>query len=100
MPTYNIYEAKTSFSKLVEQAARGEEVVIAKAGRPVLRMVPIVVEEPAVPARRVFGQNATGCGPLPAEFYEDLPLDMWEVLAEDGDSETAGEEANGWGPDR
>jgi prevent-host-death family protein len=56
MPTYNIYEAKTSFSKLVEQATRGEEVVIAKAGRPVLRMVPIVVEEPAVPARRVFGQ--------------------------------------------
>ena len=30
----NLYEAKTSFSKLVERAAAGEEIIIAKAGKP------------------------------------------------------------------
>lgn len=35
----NLYEAKTQLSALVERAARGEEIVIAKAGRPVARLV-------------------------------------------------------------
>jgi len=39
--TVNLYEAKTSLSRLVEQAARGEEIVIAKAGRPRARLVPM-----------------------------------------------------------
>lgn len=37
----NLYEAKTQLSRLVEQAARGEEVVIAKAGEPKARLVPL-----------------------------------------------------------
>jgi prevent-host-death family protein len=36
----NIHEAKTHFSRLVEQVIRGEEVVIGKAGKPVARLVP------------------------------------------------------------
>jgi prevent-host-death family protein len=36
----NIYEAKTHFSQLVERAEAGEEIVIARAGRPVARLVP------------------------------------------------------------
>ncbi len=36
----NIHEAKTHFSRLVERAMRGEEVVIGKAGKPVARLVP------------------------------------------------------------
>ena len=36
----NIHEAKTHFSKLVERAAAGEEIVIGKAGKPVARLVP------------------------------------------------------------
>jgi prevent-host-death family protein len=39
MSIVNIHEAKTHFSKLVDRAAAGEEVVIAKAGRPVARLV-------------------------------------------------------------
>jgi prevent-host-death family protein len=39
--TVNLYEAKTQLSKLVEKAARGEEIVIAKAGEPKARLVPI-----------------------------------------------------------
>jgi prevent-host-death family protein len=38
--TVNIHEAKTHLSRLVERVERGEEVVIARAGRPVARLVP------------------------------------------------------------
>ena len=41
MDTVNLYEAKTNLSQLVERAARGEEIVIAKAGRPLARLVPL-----------------------------------------------------------
>lgn len=37
---YNLYAAKTALSKLVDRAAAGEEIVIAKAGRPLARLVP------------------------------------------------------------
>lgn len=37
----NVYEAKTSLSKLLDRAAAGEEIVIARAGRPVARLVPL-----------------------------------------------------------
>jgi prevent-host-death family protein len=36
----NIHEAKTHFSKLVERAEAGEDIVIARAGKPVARLVP------------------------------------------------------------
>jgi len=39
--TINLYDAKTHLSDLVERAARGEEIVIAKAGQPKARLVPI-----------------------------------------------------------
>ena len=39
--TVNLYEAKTRLSRLVEEAAKGEEIVIAKAGRPLARLVPM-----------------------------------------------------------
>ena len=38
MKKVNIYEAKTQLSRLVEEAASGEDVVIARAGRPVARL--------------------------------------------------------------
>lgn len=38
MTTVNIHEAKTQLSKLVDQATRGEPVVIAKAGKPLVRI--------------------------------------------------------------
>jgi len=39
--TYNVHEAKTQLSRLLAQVAEGEEVVIAKAGEPVARLVPV-----------------------------------------------------------
>lgn len=41
MHTVNIHEAKTHLSKLVMQAAKGEPFVIAKAGKPLVRVVPL-----------------------------------------------------------
>jgi len=85
MATYNIYDAKTSFSKLVEQASHGEEVVIAKAGVPVVRMVPVVKEKKA--AKRKFGQNVMGITYLAPDFEDDLPLDMFEVMRDDNEDD-------------
>jgi prevent-host-death family protein len=39
MTVVNIHQAKTHFSRLVERAAAGEEIVIAKAGRPVAKLI-------------------------------------------------------------
>jgi prevent-host-death family protein len=41
-PTINIHEAKTHLSRLIERVEAGEELVIARAGRPVARLVPFV----------------------------------------------------------
>ena len=52
MQTVNIHEAKTHLSRLVSQVANGESFIIAKAGKPVARVVPI---EPEVKPKREFG---------------------------------------------
>ena len=41
MPTFNIAHAKTRFSELVRKAMLGEEVIIAKDNKPILRLVPV-----------------------------------------------------------
>jgi prevent-host-death family protein len=41
MPSVNIHEAKTHLSRLVEQAAKGESFVIAKAGKPMVKVTPL-----------------------------------------------------------
>ena len=63
----NLYEAKTQLSALVERAAAGEELVIAKAGRPMARLVPLVRERP--PRRSGFLKGKVRIG---REF--DAPL--------------------------
>lgn len=52
MTTVNIHEAKTQLSKLVDRAAKGEPFVIAKAGKPLVRVV--AVDAPATPRRLGF----------------------------------------------
>ena len=46
MPTVNMHEAKTNLSRLVEAGAQGEQVVIAKSGRPVAKLVRVDAAEP------------------------------------------------------
>jgi prevent-host-death family protein len=50
--TVNIHEAKTHFSKLLAQVSAGEEIIIAKAGKPVARLAPI---EPKAMKKRIPG---------------------------------------------
>ncbi len=41
MPSYNVHEAKTQLSRILERVERGEEVVISRAGTPVAKVVPL-----------------------------------------------------------
>jgi prevent-host-death family protein len=80
----NLYEAKTQLSSLVERAAKGEEIVIAKAGKPVARLMAIPVEKPAAePEALPYGQNLLGITFLSEDWEKDLPLDMFEDSEED-----------------
>ncbi|MBX3695755.1 MAG: type II toxin-antitoxin system prevent-host-death family antitoxin [Steroidobacteraceae bacterium] len=45
MRTYNIHEAKTQLSRLVDQAAKGEPFIIAKAGKPLVKVTPLDAPE-------------------------------------------------------
>jgi len=51
MISFNVHEAKTHFSKILAIVQSGEEVVIAKAGRPIAKVVPIRNLKPRVPGR-------------------------------------------------
>jgi prevent-host-death family protein len=71
----NMHEAKTELSRLVERALAGEEVVIARAGVPVVRLVPIVRH-----GKRRLGQWA-GQVTMADDFdapLSDADLDAWE----------------------
>ena len=54
MRTFNIHEAKTQLSRLVERAAKGEGFIIAKAGKPLVKVTPLSPGEAAVPRRLGF----------------------------------------------
>jgi prevent-host-death family protein len=69
----NMHEAKTELSKLVERALAGEDVVIARAGVPVVRLVPVVRA-----GQRVLGQWR-GKVTIADDFDAPLPD---EVLAD------------------
>ena len=71
MITINVHAAKTQFSQLLERVAQGEEVVIAKAGKPVARLVPFeLAARPRRPGTaRGLGQVADDFdAPMPDEF--------------------------------
>ena len=63
MVTVNIHEAKTQLSKLIDQAVKGEAFVIAKAGKPLVRVA--ALGAPAVPQRLGF---LTGEIDVPDDF--------------------------------
>ena len=69
----NIYEAKTRLSQLIDRAAEGEEIVIARNGRPVARLVPWKKEQPKRKAGRLRGRIRIGRDfdrPLPPELFD------------------------------
>ena len=56
MRTVNIHDAKTHLSRLVEAAAKGEPFIIARAGKPLVKIVP--VDAPTAPRRLGFMRGA------------------------------------------
>ncbi len=75
----NIYEAKTQLSKLVDQAARGEDVVIARAGKPVARITALKPEKRPLKFGLLEGQ-----GWIADDFNDPLP-DEVQALFEGGE---------------
>lgn len=71
MKKVNIYEAKTRLSQLVEEAAAGRDVVIARAGRPVARLTRLV----GTTRKRRLGL-LNGRFRIPDDFNRPLPDDM------------------------
>jgi prevent-host-death family protein len=71
--TVNIYEAKTRLSQLVDRAAKGDDVIIARAGRPIARLIayrsPAAVRKPG----RMRGRIR-----IAPNFDEPLPDDLFE----------------------
>jgi len=65
MKTVNIHEAKTHLSRLVEDAARGESFIIAKAGRKMVKVM--ALEAPAGAQKRRLG-FMVGQGTIPEDF--------------------------------
>jgi len=71
----NLYEAKTQLSKLVEDAARGEEIIIAKNGKPMAKLT--VVTPPEEKAKkRVGGQWAKYMTPEERAYYSSPQFDI------------------------
>jgi prevent-host-death family protein len=71
----NVQDAKAQLSRLIDAAMTGEEVVIAKAGKPYVRLVPVDLppREPGI---------ASGKAALTPAFFEPLPddeLEAWET---------------------
>lgn len=76
--TVNLYEAKTHLSQLVERAARGEEIVIAKAGKPKAKLVPVAeAEKPREPG------NLLGITFIAEDFDDPLPPEIQSTFEPD-----------------
>lgn len=71
----NVHEAKTHLSRLLKQAHAGEEIILAKAGKPYARLVPLAGEARQRQPGRLRGRIDT------SRFLEPLPdaeLDAWK----------------------
>jgi prevent-host-death family protein len=77
----NIHDAKTHFSRLVERAERGEEIVIARNGKPVARIVPL--EKRRLQLGRMAGKIW-----IADDFNDPLPPELQRYFeGEDDDPE-------------
>ena len=72
----NMHQAKSSLSKLVERALAGEEIVIARKGEPLVRLVPVPKErKPRAPGR---GKGKIWIAPDCFDDMSEEELDLWE----------------------
>jgi prevent-host-death family protein len=71
MNTINIHEATKHFSRIVEEVAHGKEVVITKAGVPMVKMVPLAAKRPALKYGTLKGK-ITIANDFDAPFTDDI----------------------------
>ena len=79
MKTINIHAAKTHHSSLVEEAAKGEEVIIAKAGKPVARLIALekaTFDRKPGTLKHLFEIHGNFDDPLPPEVAEAFGMDQ------------------------
>lgn len=76
----NVHHAKTHLSKLIQQAENGEEVIIARDGKPAVKLVPVVPEQPNA-GKRIPGR-LKGKLNLPENWEEEWKL-MDKEIEED-----------------
>lgn len=74
MDTFNVHEAKTQFSRILAKVQAGEEVIIAKAGQPVARIVPIRASGQRLPDTR------QGVVWVAEDFDAPLPDDLVDAF--------------------
>lgn len=77
MQVINIHAAKTQLSRLVDEAPAGNEVIIARAGKPVAKLVPLAPS--TATQRRVLGRLA-GQLTVPEDFDAPLPGDVLDAF--------------------
>jgi len=77
MQQVNIHETKTRLSKLLEQVQSGEEIVIAKAGTPVARLVPYTP-----PKRKIIPPGAMEGETWIADDFDEPVNDLFKCLEE------------------
>lgn len=77
METVNIHQAKTHLSRLVQRVEAGEEIVIARGGKPVARLVPLATELKP----RVFGR-LKGRIKIADDFDDPLPDELLAAFNE------------------
>jgi len=75
MATFSVYNARATFSRLIERALAGEEIVITRRGKPAVRLVPVEeVRQPRKPGA------LKGLFEVTDEFFEPLPADILEAF--------------------
>ena len=89
--TVNVYAAKTHLSRLLDRVAAGEEIVIARAGKPVAKLVPLPATEPRRPGRL----DHLGSAP-DSFFFDPLPEEDLRLWNGEG-AEDIGPEGSGPG---
>ena len=73
MKVVNVHEAKTNFSRLLERAHAGEEIILAKGGKPFARLLPLEAAQERLPGRYPDA--------VPESFFDPLPdeeMGAWE----------------------
>lgn len=76
MKTVNIHQAKTHLSRLLAEVAEGEDVVIAKSGKPIVRLIPFKAdEEPRRPGTMKIWIADDFDAPLPPDMLREWGID-------------------------